>query len=96
MTDVDRIIHEPARLQIMTLLASVESADFNFLLNTLGLSRGNLSSHMDRLEKAQYLEINKGYNGKTPHTDYKLTDRGREAITQYWSQIDRIRGLAKH
>jgi DNA-binding MarR family transcriptional regulator len=78
----------------MTLLSAVESADFNFLLNTLGLSRGNLSCHIDRLDKASYIEVSKGYNGKLPHTEYKLTDKGRHAITHYWAQIDHIRGLA--
>ena len=78
MGDINRIIHEPARLRIVTLLSGVASADFNFLLSTLGLTRGNLSSHMARLEDAAYVDISKQFNGKVPHTDYSLTAVGRE------------------
>ena len=93
MADVDRIIHEPARLRIVTLLSGVESADFNFLLSTLGLTRGNLSSHMDRLEKAAYVEVAKQFRGKTPHTDYTLTAAGRQALEAYWDELAAIRRL---
>ena len=61
--EVDRIIHEPARLKIMMILSGVDAADFNFLLNTLGLTKGNLSGHMDKLEKSGYVMIKKSFNG---------------------------------
>ena len=57
MTDLDRVIHEPARLRILMILAGLDLADFNFLLSTLGLTNGNLSSHMDRLERAGYVKV---------------------------------------
>ena len=66
MDDLDRTIHEPARLRILTLLSGVDEADFNFLLNTVGLTKGNLSSHMDKLEKAGYVTIVKTFNGRIP------------------------------
>lgn len=66
MADVDRVIHEPARLRILTILSGVDVADFNFLLMALGLTKGNLSSHMDKLEKSGYVDI-KGFNGRIPH-----------------------------
>lgn len=91
MSDIDRTIHEPARLRILTILSGVELADFNFLLSTLGLSKGNLSSHMDRLERAHYVEVCKSFNGRIPHTDYHLTPTGRKALTNYWAALDRIR-----
>ena len=69
----------------------VDLADFNFLLSTLGLSRGNLSSHMDKLERAGYVEVKKGFNGKIPHTDYRMTDGGRAALSDYWAALDQIR-----
>jgi DNA-binding transcriptional ArsR family regulator len=94
MTDVDRAIHEPARLRILTILSGVELADFNFLLSTLELSKGNLSSHMDRLEGAGYVEVLKGFNGKIPHTDYRLTASGRKALGKYWAALDQIRAAA--
>lgn len=91
MTELDRVIHEPVRLRILTLLSGVATADFNFLLNTLALSKGNLSAHMDRLESAGYVEITKSFNGRIPHTDYRLTEAGRQGLTGYWAALDQIR-----
>ena len=92
-TDLDRIIHEPVRLRIMMLLSGVDESDFNFLLTTLELTKGNLSSHMDRLEKAGYIKIIKSFNGKIPHTGYQLTKTGKNALSKYWAAIDEIWGL---
>ncbi len=94
--ELDRIIHEPARLRILTILSGVDRADFSFLLTTLGLTKGNLSSHMDRLEKAGYIDVKKSFNGKIPHTDYKLTKAGRNKLNEYWAHLDKIRGLKKN
>jgi DNA-binding transcriptional ArsR family regulator len=80
VTDVDRLVHEPARLRILTILSGVESADFNFLVNVLSLTKGNLSSHMDKLETAGYVEVYRTFLGKTPHTDYRLSAAGRKAL----------------
>ena len=91
MGDIDRIIHEPARLRILSILTGVDLVDFKFLLSTLGLSKGNLSSHIDKLERAGHVEVHKGYNGRVPHTDYRITDAGREALSNYWAALDQIR-----
>lgn len=91
MADLDKTLHEPARLRIAMVLSGIDVADFNFLLTALGLTRGNLSSHMDRLEKAGYVAIDKGYNGKIPRTEYRLTVDGRTALKGYWSTLDSIR-----
>ena len=93
MSDLDRTIHEPARLRILTILAGIDVSDFNFLLNTLGLTKGNLSSHMDKLEKAGFVNINKSFNGRIPHTEFHITQEGRTALGQYWKDIDEIRAL---
>jgi DNA-binding transcriptional ArsR family regulator len=90
---LDRLIHEPARLRILTILSGVDVADFTFLCTTLGLTKGNLSSHMDRLEKAGYVSVVKSFNGKIPHTDYHLTKAGRDSLAQYWDGLDSIRSL---
>jgi DNA-binding MarR family transcriptional regulator len=95
MTDLDPVIHEPARLRILTILSGVDLADFNFLLATLGLSKGNLSSHVDRLEKAGYVEVRKSFNGKIPHTEYRLTGAGRKALANHWATLDQIRAIAR-
>jgi DNA-binding transcriptional ArsR family regulator len=91
MSELDRVIHEPVRLRIMSILSGVDRADFKFMLSTLGLSKGNLASHMDRLEQAGYVEIQKSFNGKMPHTEYSLTDKGRIALVNYWTELDAIR-----
>ena len=91
-TKLDRIIHEPARLRIMMILSGVDEADFNFILSTLRLTRGNLSSHMDRLERTGYVSIIKSFNGKIPHTGYRITEAGKEALSKYWKMVDEIRG----
>lgn len=93
MTDVDRTIHEPARLRILTILSGVDVSDFNFLLTALGLTKGNLSSHMDKLEKAGYVDVKKSFNGRVPHTEFSITGAGRAALKQYWLDLDAIRSL---
>lgn len=87
LIDVDRVIHEPARLVIVALLYALDSADFLFLLNESGLTKGNLSSHLSRLEEAGYVRIDKAFVGKTPRTTCRLTDAGREAFESYRERI---------
>jgi len=91
MTDIDRVIHEPVRLRILSILTGVDLADFKFLVSTLDLSRGNLSSHMDKLERAGYVDVQKGFNGRVPHTEFRITDGGRKALDEYWVALDQIR-----
>ena len=93
--EIDKIIHEPARLRIMMILAGIEQADFNFLLMTLSLTRGNLSRHIEKLELAGYLKIKKFFKGKIPNTSYQLTPKGAKALTQYWKTLDAVRMLGK-
>ena len=71
LVDVDRLIHEPARLMLVTILYSVESADFLYLQRESALTRGNLSTHLAKLEEGGYLRIEKTYRGKIPLTDVK-------------------------
>jgi DNA-binding MarR family transcriptional regulator len=87
LSDVDRLIHEPARLLIVAILYSVESADFLYLQREAGLTRGNLSSHLSRLEAGGYVEIEKTYKGKLPLTICRLTQQGREAFEKYRRQM---------
>src|ERR1051325_7601572 len=80
---VDRHIHEPARLAILALLYAAERADFLFLQRESGLSKGNLSSHLARLEQAGYVAIEKKFRGKIPLTSCRLTPAGRSAFENY-------------
>lgn len=83
LTDIDRLIHEPARLTILAALYVVDSADFIFLMRQTGLTWGNLSSHMSKLEEAGYIEVEKEFKGKKPHTMLHLTEEGRAAFREY-------------
>ena len=93
MNDLDRTIHEPARLRVLMVLSGADFVDYSFLMTALGLTSGNLSAHLDRLEKAGYVEIRKSFQGKTPRTECRLTDAGRAALVDYWRSIDEIRSL---
>ena len=80
---LDRLIHEPGRLAILTVLSSVRDADFVFLQRATGLTKGNLSTHLGKLEQTGYVEVEKRFRGKIPQTFYRLTKAGRRAFEQY-------------
>ena len=90
MLDVDRLIHQPARLIILTILNVLDSADFLYLLRETGLGKGNLSSHLSRLEQAEYITIEKTYRGKTPMTICQLTRSGQAAFENYREQLKNV------
>jgi DNA-binding MarR family transcriptional regulator len=77
---LDDVVHQRARLGILALLAPAEDVDFQFLRDSLGLTDGNLSRHLQVLEAAGYLDIEKGYDGKKPRTRVSITPIGREAL----------------
>jgi len=83
LTPIDRLIHEPARLMILTILASVSSAEFRYLENLTGLSKGNLSSHMSKLEEVGLIAIDKAFRGKIPLTTLRITAIGMSALETY-------------
>jgi len=83
LAEVDRLVHEPARLMILMVLYTVEIADFTFMVNATELTDGNLSSHLSKLEAAGYVEIEKDYAGKKPRTQLQLTKEGRQAVENY-------------
>ncbi len=90
LAEIDRLIHEPARLVLMSHLYVVESADFVFLLRRTGLTGGNVSSHMSKLEAAGYVVAHKLFVGKRPRTRYQLTERGREAFRRYRHTMEEL------
>ncbi|MBN2074372.1 MAG: transcriptional regulator [Dehalococcoidales bacterium] len=83
LAEIDRIVHEPVRLMVMSLLYVVESVNFTFLMNQTDLTWGNLSGHISKLEEAGYLEVEKTFKGKRPNTTLKLSSRGRQAFRDY-------------
>jgi DNA-binding transcriptional ArsR family regulator len=90
LPDLDRVIHEPARLLIVATLLPVKEADFLFLQRATELTKGNLSSHLARLEEAGYLTMEKTYRGKIPLTLCRLTAAGRAAFRAYQAAMKRF------
>ncbi|MGB7844104.1 MAG: transcriptional regulator [Candidatus Acidiferrum sp.] len=87
LSSLDRVIHEPARLMIMTILYAVKEADFVYLQRECGLTQGNVSSHLSKLEEAGYLVISKTFKGKYPLTICSLTRAGRQAFEAYQEKM---------
>lgn len=90
VVDIDRVIHEPARLALVSILATVKEADFLYLRRETGLTKGNLSSHLSKLEEAGYVEIEKTYKGKLPLTICRLSEAGEKAFETYRAQMRRL------
>ncbi len=90
LNDIDRLIHEPGRLMLMALLYVVQSADFTFLMTQTGLTWGNLSAHMTKLEDAGYIEVEKSFKGRRPNTMLSLTPLGRAAFKTYRRNMKQV------
>jgi len=90
LTEVDRLIHEPARMAIMAVLFGAESAVFKSLLNMTRLTKVHLSRHASRLEEPGYVAMEKRFRGKIPYTEYSLTEKGREAFEAYRAGLKRM------
>lgn len=88
--DIDKTVHEPARLLILSMLYVIDRADFVFLHSQTGLTRGNLSTHISKLEEEGFVQVNKKFVNKKPTTVYKITDAGREALEHYQRQMKQI------
>lgn len=94
LSNLDRLIHEPARLAILTALSACRSADFVYLQSLTGLTQGNLSQHLAKLEAAGVIAIEKTFVKKTPRTVLQLTADGRRAIDQHWRRLEQMRRSA--
>lgn len=92
LEQLDRVVYEPARLMILAALHAVEAADFTFLKQRTGLTGGNLSFHISKLEDAGFVEVRKEFVGKVPRTVLELTDSGREALT---SHVEVLKGFVE-
>src|SRR5215467_1880810 len=88
---LDRVIHEPARLAILTVLSACDEADFTFLQRITGLTNGNLSTHLSKLEAADFVSISKRFAGKKPQTLIALTSTGRKQLDEHWRQLKELR-----
>jgi DNA-binding transcriptional ArsR family regulator len=88
---LDKLIHEPARLAIMTILSTIESADFLALQRLTGLTSGNLSVHLSKLAEGELISYNKQFVGKKPKTEIKISLKGQQALDKHWSQLENFR-----
>ncbi|PWH11733.1 MAG: ArsR family transcriptional regulator [Anaerolineae bacterium] len=94
LANLDKLLHEPARLSILTALAACESADFTFLRRLTGLSDGNLSIQISKLEEAGLIHVQKQFVAKKPSTHIRITEAGRNAIERYWAQLQELKKKA--
>ena len=94
LANLDKLIHEPSRLAILTALSACESADFLSLRRLTGMSDGNLSVHLSKLEEAGLVNIQKQYVAKKPNTQIKITKKGLAAIRRHWEQLTAIKKSA--
>ena len=88
---LDKLIHEPARLAIMTILVTNESADFLALQRLTGLTSGNLSVHLSKLVEGKLISYDKKIVGKKTKTQVKITTKGQQALEKHWSQLENFR-----
>jgi DNA-binding transcriptional ArsR family regulator len=91
LPDVNRLVHEPARLAILTVLSACESTDFLFLQSATGLTKGNLSVQISRLEEAGMVRVEKRVRKKKMWTTISLAAGGRSQVEAYWQTMDEIR-----
>ena len=94
LSGLSRLIHDPSRLAILTALSACRGADFLFLQSLTGLTKGNLSGHLAKLERGGMVAIVKSFKGKVPHTSVALTPEGRDAIRRHWKQLAQLRRAA--
>jgi len=92
--DIDPLIHAPIRLATLTILATVQNANFSFIKESVNTTDGNLSTHLTKLEEAGYIKIEKTFKGKKPQTICSMTDQGREAFDTYIDNLEKI--ISKH
>ncbi len=90
LANIDQVAHAPARLMVLTYLYVVESADYVFLMRMTGLTWGNLSTHLTKLENSGYIEIEKLFKGKKPHTVIHLSEQGRTAFREYKKSMQQV------
>ena len=90
LADIDPIIHAQGRLMILTYLYVVESADYVFLMRLTGLTWGNLATHLNKLEEAGYVDIQKTFEGKKPKSVLRITEAGKTAFREYKNNMKQV------
>ncbi len=91
---INKLVHEPVRMALLSVLDGVAEADFSFLQRTLQLTQGNLSAHLSKLEAGGLVTVKKSFRGRTPRTTAAITSAGRSARERHWQQLDALRELS--
>ncbi|MDQ2834090.1 MAG: transcriptional regulator [Acidobacteriota bacterium] len=94
LPELNPVIHGKLRLALLSLLAGVDEAEFTWLREKTGATDGNLGAHLAKLEEAGYLSVDKKFLARKPVTLYRMTDRGREALTEYIQALKQLLGAA--
>ena len=94
LTTIDRVVHEPARLVMLTALCACRSCDFTYLQRLTGLTKGNFSTHITKLDTEGLIARRKSFRGLMPHTDVEITPKGRAAVKRHWHQLEQLRKAA--
>lgn len=92
---LNRLVHDPARLSLLTALSACRSADFVYLQGLTGLSAGNLSANIAKLRDAGFVTVDKAFTRSYPRTTVALTKAGREAVAAHWKKLDQLRRAAR-
>lgn len=87
---LDKVLEHRARLQIMSVLVVDTQTDFNTLKEMLGVTDGNLASHIKTLEKEKYITVSKSFVDRKPHTQYKITERGKSAFKKHLDALESV------
>ncbi len=92
---LNRLVHDPARLSLLTALSACRSADFVYLQGLTGLSAGNLSANIAKLRDAEFVTVDKTFTRSYPRTTVALTKVGRAAVAAHWKKLDQLRRAAR-
>jgi DNA-binding MarR family transcriptional regulator len=87
---LDNMLHSRIRLAIISILVSVEDAEFIFLRDQIGATDGNLNTHLKKLEEAEYISVTKKFIDRKPYTYYKITEKGRDAFIYYIEELEKF------
>jgi DNA-binding MarR family transcriptional regulator len=95
LSTLDMVLHEPARLAILSALSACRACDFVYLQSLIGLTGGNLSTHLQKLEEHELIDVEKRFKGRRPQTLIRLTPKGRAGIERHWRKLEALRNAAR-
>src|SRR5690349_8589844 len=92
LPELDQIVHGPLRLAVLSILSSLEKADFTYLRDRTGSTDGNIAAHLLKLEQAGYISVQKAFVNRKPTSTYRITNAGRTALANYIRNLKKLLG----